>query len=292
MSVLCVGYPTLDHIASVVSGQGREQTRYITHHWLEPTPGGCACNVAVGLARLGHRAAVQFTLGDDQLSDWFIKQLKTETVDISRISRQAGASVPKVYMFISDQVSEVFFDPAGIEDRPQTLDLTNISHLLITVAPPEATLGYFDQANRAGVQTIWQLKLDPQAISRDILMTCIGKTDLLFCNQQEFEYLQDFLGKTYLEGLLLGRLKSVVITRGHQGSEVLTAEGSGRIPIVPAQTLDTTGAGDAFTAGFIHGLLEGESLETCANFGAKAASRVVGFWGSQAGLPTRESFGQ
>jgi nucleoside kinase len=289
VSVLCVGYPTLDHIAPVIAGQGREQTRYITRHWLEPTPGGCACNVAVGLARLGHQAAVQFTLGNDPLSDKFIGQLKAEGVDTTRISRQTGASVPKIYMFISEQASEVFFDPAGIEDRPQTLNFSGVSHLLITVAPPASTLSYFDQADQAGVRTIWQLKLDLQAITRDTLTACVGRTDLLFCNEREYEHLRHILAEAELERLLEGRLGAVVITRGPQGSEVVTRTERIQTPIVPVEVLDTTGAGDAYTAGFLHGLLQGKPLETCARFGAKAASMVVRHWGSQTGLPTPEA---
>lgn len=292
MSVLCVGYPTLDHIAAVTAGLGREQTRYITRHWPQPTPGGCACNVAVGLARLGHRAAVQFTLGDDPSSDQFIAGLNAEGVDTGRVGRQVGASVPKIYMFISDLASEVFFDPGGIEDHAHTLDFTGVSHLLVTVAPPAATLSYFDQAERAGVRTVWQLKLDPQAISREVLLSCVWRTDLLLCNEREYQHLQAVLAPAGLEPLLEGRLGAVVVTRGERGSEVLTRAGRTPVSAVPAAVVDTTGAGDAYTAGFLHGLLRGDTLESCARLGAKVASMVVAHWGSQTGLPTRETLGE
>ena len=287
MTVLCVGYANLDHIALTRATAQRDHTRTIIRPWPSPTPGGCACNIAVGLARLGHHSAVQLSLGSDAASQQFLEGLQREGVDITRVERQRGARLPQIYFFVTDALSEAFFDPGGLTDRPHQLSLDGVSHLVITVGPPRATLDYFAQARQAGVRVIWQLKQDYTAIPNATLLSCLRQTDFLFCNEAEYANLRRLLGQEAVQALLHSSLLAVVVTRGDAGSEVITADEKTAVPIAPAQFLEGTGAGDAYTSGFLHGLLDGRSLPDCARLGAVTASLVVGQWGCQAGLPTR-----
>jgi sugar/nucleoside kinase (ribokinase family) len=77
-----------------------------------------------------------------------------------------------------------------------------------------------------------------------------------------------------------------VITRGAEGSVVVTKDETVIVPAAPVhEVLDTTGAGDLFASGFLHGYLRGWSHEQCAKLGAKCAAEVIQHIGARTMKP-------
>jgi len=75
---------------------------------------------------------------------------------------------------------------------------------------------------------------------------------------------------------------TIVVTYGEKGSAIMTAQGSTQIDICPVkEVVDPTGAGDAYRAGFIKGLLAGLPLESCARLASVAAAYVIESYGTQ-----------
>ncbi len=86
---------------------------------------------------------------------------------------------------------------------------------------------------------------------------------------------------------LLEHVEVAVVTRGHEGSAIHTRDGTLEIPAFePAETVDVTGAGDAYRAGFYAALSRGMDLEACGRMAAATASYVVEGEGPQGRIPT------
>ena len=81
---------------------------------------------------------------------------------------------------------------------------------------------------------------------------------------------------------IAGKLPIAVITRSEKGAVVLAGGQAIAVPAEPvARIVDTTGAGDLFAAGFLHGLAQGRDLNICAQFGAIAAAEVISHYGAR-----------
>jgi len=100
--------------------------------------------------------------------------------------------------------------------------------------------------------------------------------DLLFGNEDELlslYQLSDFDGAV---AALRAECHTGVITRGAAGCVIVTADELIEVPAVPVEkVVDTTGAGDLFAAGFLHGLTSGATLVECGRLGAIAAAEVI-----------------
>ena len=66
-----------------------------------------------------------------------------------------------------------------------------------------------------------------------------------------------------------------MVKRGEKGCYVASDEGCYEVPAYKVKVVDTTGAGDAFNAGFLYGLLKGKNLEDCARIGNYLASLCI-----------------
>lgn len=286
MKVLCVGFPSIDHIAQVMSVEHRAQTRTIAQIWPAPTPGGCPGNIAVGLARLGARSVVHFALGDDPDSQWYLEQLNRAGVDTQSVYCQANQKAAKTFIFTDpDGLSELFYYPGANQDLELEPDLEGIGLLVITVGPASFTQSSFARAAQAKVPVAWQMKQDPRGLPDTLLGEFLAQSQLLFANQAEATHLLKALNLNTYEDLLLHGPSLLVQTQGAQGSLVVSVEGRVEIPCVPARAIETTGAGDGYTAGFLYGWIAGFPPQVCGQLGAVVSSFVVEQWGCQAGLP-------
>ncbi|MFD2467939.1 adenosine kinase [Amycolatopsis silviterrae] len=106
--------------------------------------------------------------------------------------------------------------------------------------------------------------------------------DVLFANEDEIRSLCQVSTTDAAVAQLRGACEILVVTRGEKGSVVAGAGVQYEVPAVPAAVVDTTGAGDAYAAGFLHGLTRGAGLHECAHLGSAAAARIISHLGSHA----------
>ena len=112
--------------------------------------------------------------------------------------------------------------------------------------------------------------------------------DTFFCNANELRTALRYLGMERPEELL-GKVKTVINTRGAEGSIAYTADGARSVPAArPGAIVDPTGAGDAFRAGFYAGRYYGHPLEECLAYGNAAASFALEAKGGVGRVPTWE----
>jgi sugar/nucleoside kinase (ribokinase family) len=106
--------------------------------------------------------------------------------------------------------------------------------------------------------------------------------DVLFANEEEILALTRAPDLHGAVSAVRGRCDIVVITRSERGSMVVTADDTVEVPAAPVDRLvDTTGAGDLYASGFLHGLTTGRALAECAALGSLAASEVISHLGAR-----------
>jgi ribokinase len=120
----------------------------------------------------------------------------------------------------------------------------------------------------------------------DALETIIRRTFVLMPNQNEIKLLTGTFN--YREGakILLDKgVKIVAVKLGSRGCYVTDGRENHLINAFKVKVVDTTGAGDAFCAGFLYGLIKGKSLYACGRLGNFVASRCIMKMGARPGLP-------
>jgi ribokinase len=229
-------------------------------------PGGKGANQAVAAARLGARVTMVGCVGDDELGRAALVELQQAGVDLSRVRH--GQEMTGVALIAVDAHGEnaiVVAPGANLELQPDDVDVSDADGVLCQLEIP--------------LETVEQAALDAPGdffLNAAPARAPIPAADVTIVNHYEFESMQ------YRSGV-------IVITFGREGAALLE-DGVEVARATPPQvdTVDGTGAGDAFTACLVVSMLEGrereEALRRACVAGAIAASR----FGAQTSLPTAE----
>ncbi len=290
MDVLATGYPSLDHIAQVSHSPAVGATALLRSIPDTFSFGGCGANVAVGLARMGHRAGCAMVVGDDPEGREYIRYLGQLGVNVDNVVQMAGQQTSRSYLFLNpDGQYQNFFFPGAADAWRDELALHGIDQYrfaLVTVGALHYNRQFARCVRQAGVPLVWALKADIHAYPPGLLGEFLTASAYVVMNHIEADYVIQALGKESIVQCLSDTTRAIIVTRGQQGSQVYTAAGMTAIAAVPPRVmLDPTGAGDGFTAGFLAGLLRGATPEIGAQVGAVVASFVLEAVGCQTNLP-------
>lgn len=286
---LCVfGHVNLDFIMSLERFPERntsvdvvEKRRYF---------GGTGANVATVAASLGVPTALASFVGKDIPVEF--KALMTQKgVDLQDLAEVDGYETPTVWIVSDsshDQIAYVYQGPMGHMDRFELRmeKASEADHVHIMTGRPEYYLRLMRECVRMG-KTI---SFDPAQEIHHIwtegtFREAIGMCDAFFCNENELSTAMRYLGAKRPEDLL-DHVDVLINTIGSRGSRIFTADGAVEIPAVkPAKVVDTTGAGDAFRAGYFAGIYRKYSILDSARIGASAASFVIEAKGSLTNVP-------
>jgi len=264
---------------------------------------GSESNVAVGLARLGHRVAFGGRVGADSVGGWVRDTLRAEGVGLDglitdpalptgillRDSPLAGPVSVSYYRSCSAGAAVDADDvPVDTVSGARAVFLSGITPMLSAGAArfTDRVLGV---AADAGVPVFFdpnvRLRLAGRDNWRSAIGSCLDRVDTLLIGRDEL----DLLG---LPGdpakLLSARLKTVVVKCGADGATAATADGTVHAPASPAPLVDPVGAGDAFCAGWISAWLRRKPLPDALREANAVAAFVVAAVTDIAGLPTSE----
>lgn len=291
--VIC-GYSSLDSIIITEELLGVGKTSAVRYFagLKNPLWGGCACNIAVGCAKLGLRSLLITVLGDDLEGREYFNYLKAAGVDVRFVWVRERSLTPRTFL-ISDASREhmtLFYSGAPVSD--QMLDVLNRLrdediHLgVLTVGDPRLTRIFVSILEDKGIPLLWSFKADPKAIPQTLVKEIALKCNILVANKNEINFI---LQKTHCKNvidLLNSGVKNVIITYGQHGCEVWSESRHEKIPSVPPKkVIDTTGAGDGFVVGLVFGLVNQLSIFEAARIGVTSASFVLEGWGAQSKLP-------
>ena len=256
--------------------------------------GGSAANAAVGLARLGCNVGYIGKVGCDREGDLLIQDFLKAGVDINGTIRTEQGESGSVLGFVDKKGARALYIKPGVNDTI-TLDEMNVRY-----ASRAQFLHFTSFVGNKSFQTQKKLldailnntevSFDPGALyarkGYSTLEPILKKTYVLMPNAIELELLT---GKVdYCKGadLMVGRgVKIVAVKLGGDGCYVTDGRERHLIDPFEVNVVDTTGAGDAFCAGFLYGLVNGKTLFECGRLGNFVASRCVMKMGARAGLP-------
>ncbi len=261
------------------------------------TCGGSAANTAVGLARLGCKVGYIGKVGCDREGDVLIQDFCNEGVNTVGVVRAEKDKSGSVMGFVDKKGARALYVNPGVNDtinidevnaryasQAQFLHLTSFvgegsfqTQKKLLDAIPDSTKVSFDPGTlyaRKGY-----LALEP----------IIRKTYVLMPNVLELTLLTGEISYHKGADIMIDKgIKIVAVKLGGDGCYVTDGCEQHLIEPFKVDVVDTTGAGDAFCAGFLYGLVNNKSLFECGRLGNFVASRCVMKMGARAGLPATE----
>mgnify|MGYP001362124209 CR=1 FL=1 len=256
-------------------------------------PGGKGSNQAIAAARLGAQVTFIGRVGRDGFGETALKMWNENGVDTRFvvIDPERATGVAPIMVDATGENMIVVALGANLAVSPADVDAAveaiKAADLLVTgLEIPPATAAYaLTVAKTYGVRTV----LNPAPASA-LPDATLADADFLTPNETELEVLTG-LGTGEVELAARMMLKrpeqTVIVTMGGAGTRYFTANESGHVPVFPVDVVDTTGAGDAFTAGVSVALGEGLALADAVRFGNAVAGLCVTKPGTASSMPYR-----
>lgn len=252
--------------------------------------GGGAVNVATNFARHGHETIVISNFGRDSAANAILNFLQNENVDTSYLNFTLKKTGTSVILLDSETGKRTILTCRGASEsfvklEASDLDLSNPDWLYVTSLNGDMNtcLRFFEKAKEKGIKIMWNPGMEEIAEKKKLL-GLLQDVDVLILNEKEAKTL---IGGEILEELLvkLARyVKTVIITAGARGSIATNGKETYRLAEYEMKTpKDTTGAGDAFGAGFLSATLDGKKFKDALIFAAANATSVISYIGAQAG---------
>lgn len=268
--------------------------------------GGSAANTIAGIASLGGRAGYIGKICDDILGVVFRHDIRAIGVAFDSQPVVGHPPTARSLIIVTPDAERTMHTYLGacVELGPDDIDPDFIARAQVTYmegylwdrpAAKEAFLKAADVAAQAGRRVSLTLS-DSFCVERhrDSFRELIsGHVDILFGNEDELVnlYRTDTLDQAI--DAVRGECEIVVVTRGAKGSMVMDGPSVFEVPAEPIDRLvDTTGAGDLYAAGFLHGYTQGRHLAECARLGSLAAAEIISHYGARPEVDLAELVGE
>jgi len=288
--VVCFGALNIDRLYRVNRIAGRDEESFIID--FKEAPGGSAANTAVGLARLGLKTGFIGKASDNREGKLLLNDFKRQNVDVDGIivSKEGRSGVAMGYVDTKGDRA-LYIDP-GVNDSLELKEVNlkyagNTAFLHLTSFIGEKPF----KAQKELVRELRDVRLsfDPgELYARKgliVLKLMIERSFVMLPSENELKLLT---GKKYDEGskILIKKGVSIVAVKlGERGCYVTNRKESYLVEPYKVKVVDTTGAGDAFCAGFLYGLIRNKDLYECGRLGNFVASRCIEKVGAREGLP-------
>ncbi|MCW2643807.1 MAG: PfkB protein [Dactylosporangium sp.] len=269
---------------------------------------GAESNVAIALARLGHRSAWVGRVAGDELGEYVLRRLRGEGVDIDHVVRDAER--PTGLMFLEQRTADltrVQYHRVGSAGSALSIDDlrdpvskgTGILHITgITPALSErarqATLWAAETASAAGIPVCLDVNYRARLWSRDearsVLAPLASYASIVVASHDEL----DLVGPAgadeaaVVADLRRRGVETVLVKLGSAGAHAHTRDGVQHAEALAVTAVDTVGAGDAFAAGYLSGRLDGLGAAECLRRAVTLGAFAVSTRGDWEGLPRRD----
>ena len=292
--VIGFGALNMDKLYRVNKIATAEEESFVTD--FEEACGGSAANTAVGLARLSCKVGFIGKVADDREGRMLLKDFRTEYVDTSGIIIAKRGRSGTAMGFVNEKGERALYVDPGANDTIEFEEInkdyafkTKFLHLTSFIGEKSF------QSQKKLIETLPEsvkISLDPgelYARKGTALEPIIKKAFVLMPHAKELELLTGTADyKKGAEILCRKSAKIVAVKLGSNGCYITDGKESHSIEAFKVNVVDTTGAGDAFCAGFLYSLIHGKSLYDCGRIGNFVASRCIMKMGARAGLPHLE----
>lgn len=256
--------------------------------------GGNACNVAVGLSRLGFSASLCAEIGTDEFAQKILNGLQKDHVDTTYLIQTPGAASSFAMALNVGQDRTLFVEHVH---RKHEFAVSSMTPKWIYVTslgeewqkPYEAVLALVQDKN---IHVAFNPGTRQLLEENSVIKALLEKTDILCVNKEEARKIISFYGgKTGdLEKDLIQNIKTIgpkiiSLTDGNKGAWSNDEEGE-VYTMLPIDTpiVERTGAGDAYATAFVAAQMSGETVPTAMQWGSLNAAAVIGSIGAQEGL--------
>jgi sugar/nucleoside kinase (ribokinase family) len=258
--------------------------------------GGSAANTLAGLAALGSRCAFIGQVAQDQLGEVFAHDIRAGGIRFATPARAGDPPTARCLIFVTPDGQRTmntflgasqFLPPAALDEAAiADAEILYLEGYLWDPEEPRAAMRRAIAAARGAGRKVAFTLSDAFVIARHgddfRAMIAAGEIDILFANHIELAALTGH--DDFHDGIaaLQDQVPMLVVTRSEQGAVAAT---DGQLFAVPAEPIDrvvdTTGAGDLFAAGFLHGLVTGRSVTECLTLGAVCAAEIISHFGAR-----------
>ncbi|ETK37011.1 sugar kinase [Microbispora sp. ATCC PTA-5024] len=270
---------------------------------------GAESTVAIGLARLGHTVRWTGLVGDDETGALVVRTLRAEGVDVSHV--RADDRGPTGLMLRERRVGDVarviyhrsgsaasFLTPADVlpalAPAPRILHVTGITPALGPGPAAAVSAAVEAAASTPGVRVCLDVNHRSRLWDREraagALRPLARLLDVVVASDDELDLVAPAAATTErdrVEALLDAGVAEVVVKRGADGADAHTRAGSAHAPARRVGVRDVVGAGDAFVAGYLSGLLDSLDLAGRLDRAVTTGAFAVASEGDWEGLPTR-----
>jgi sugar/nucleoside kinase (ribokinase family) len=312
--VLCIGNAIVDVLAQaddafldrhgMVKGSMQLIDAEVAHRLYEDMPpaieasGGSAANTAAGLASFGSTVGFVGKVADDLLGQVFSHDIRSIGVHFEPRTVGPGDELPtaRCLILVTPDAQRTLNTFLGVSSHIGPVD---VDEDLVTAADVVYCEGYLwdmpaakqamrkamETAHAAGRKVAFTLS-DSFCVDRhraDFLELAEHQVDILFANEPEICSLYEVEDFEAAADRVAGHCEIACLTRSEKGSVIVTADGERvAVPAHPvSHVVDTTGAGDQYAAGFLHGLTSGFDMARCAELGSMAAAEVISHVGAR-----------
>ncbi|MFC4511510.1 MULTISPECIES: ribokinase [Streptomyces] len=262
---------------------------------LVESAGGKGANQAAAAARLGARTALLARVGDDPFGQLLLEAQHAAGTELRHVLVEKGARTGTAMIVVGPDGDNTIVVSPGANARLSPADVRAAREVVAASAVVSLQLEISLETVRAAVKTATEsgarIVLNPSPTPKTLDTDLLTAANPLVVNEHEAELLSGLPDGTptdQAKALRERGARSVVITLGGEGALVLEAAEPIRIPGVPVEVIDTTGAGDAFTGALALRLARGATLEEAARFAVRVGAASVTRPGAQPSYPTAE----
>ena len=312
--------PTLDLLGignAIVDVLAREQDGFLAQHGMQrgamnlidaakataiyggmgpgvESSGGSAGNTCAVAAALGARVGFLGKVADDELGRTFGHDIRAAGVAFPTAPLSGGAPTARCLILVAPDGQRTMntFLGACVHFGEDDVDEAAVASAAVTYLegylfdPPAAQAAFRRAAaiaHGAGRRIALTLS-DPFCVGRhrDAFRALVREqVDILFANEAEILSLYETEDFDEAVRLVRAEVGIAALTRSEQGSVVISGERTEVIAAVPTTVVDTTGAGDAYAAGFLAALTQGRDLGECGRWGSVAAAEIISHFGAR-----------
>jgi len=323
--IICIGSSTKDIIFPINDGEIVETpedlevqrkivfelgAKYQVSEGRHESIGGCAANVACGLARLGIESYCCTKIGDDHSGEWIKRELGKNGVKTDLVQIGAGhqSDLSAIIAHVPSEDRVIFSDRESnekLEIIPEEIKKIEAEWIFVSSLNgngDESWSAKLDKILNLASQNNLKIVFNPgqKNIKSDTqkIIEAIRQTEILIINKDEAIEIVDKLDgldesqlndeRILAENLIKLGVKIVVLTDGTRGAWGYGGQEFLHVDARKEKVADSLGAGDAFCSGFLAAHLKGKNLEECLQWGIANASSVVKYYGAIEGLLKEE----
>lgn len=260
-------------------------------------PGGKGANQAAAAALLGGRVYMAGKVGSDSFGEQLIHNLNDKGVNTDHVLPVSGTSTGIASILVDEHGENSIVVVAGTNYLMTKADIDAVKPVIATCGfmmlqfeiPLDVVAYAVETARQLGVQTV----LNPAPAYQEG-STFIHLVDYLILNETETELFSGMkvtgieTAERAARTLLERGVKTVLVTMGGDGVLMVTGNTVLHVPAWLVKVVDTTAAGDAFTAGFTVALADGKPVEEAVKYANAVGAITVTRFGAQTSLPTSE----